>query len=184
MLKRVVTYSVGAALLGVATFLGTRFLIIDQAPKKVMAAIEKRISSGAGGWNACFHNQTYGPRAAAARRANPDSIISAMAYDLSKGPVRISGETWPRYWSISFYEQNSDNFFVVNDLQLTDSSFNFVLALQEHDTAALDGMRVESPTARGIVLIRRFAADALDMPGILANQEAMFCGRAQLLVGR
>ncbi|MEO0804573.1 MAG: hypothetical protein AAFY57_20260, partial [Cyanobacteria bacterium J06642_2] len=88
MLNRVLLFIMGAAILGAATCYITRGLVIRQAPIKVMSMIEARIAAGAGGWNACFHNQTYGPRANAARRANPDSIISSMAYDLSDGPVR------------------------------------------------------------------------------------------------
>ncbi|MEM6557262.1 MAG: DUF1254 domain-containing protein [Pseudomonadota bacterium] len=178
MLNRIVIYLLGAAALAALTFFVTRSLIIQQAPIKVMSTIEARIAAGAGGWNACFHNQVYGPRANAARRANPDSIISSMAYDLSDGPVRISGETWPRYWSLSVYQQNSDNFFVINDQALTDQSFDFVLALAGQSTENLDGTPIVSPTAKGILLIRRFAADASDMPGIIANQEALFCGPA------
>ena len=178
MLNRFVIYLLGAVALAALTFFITRNLIVQQAPIKVMSTIEARIAAGAGGWNACFHNQVYGPRANAARRANPDSIISSMAYDLSDGPVRISGETWPRYWSLSAYQQNSDNFFVVNDQALADQSFDFVLALEGQSTADLGGTPIVSPTAKGIVLIRRFAADASDMPGVLANQDALSCGPA------
>ena len=153
-------------------------MVIQKAPVKVMSTIEARIAAGAGSWNTCLHNQVYGPRTNAARRANPDSIITSMAYDLSDGPVRVAGETWPRYWSLSFYQQNSDNFFVVNDQQLESSSFDFLLALEDQDTDALGGTKVVSPTAKGIMLIRRFAADASDMPGIIANQDAMTCGPA------
>ena len=175
MLNRVLFYTMAVALLAALVFFATRTWIIQQAPIKVMSSIEARIALGAGGWNACFHNQTYGPRANAARRANPDSIISSMAYDLSEGPVRISGETWPRYWSMSLYQQNSDNFFVINDQEMADPSFNFVLALDGQDRSESDGTVIISPTRKGIMLIRRFAADADDMEGIIANQNALIC---------
>jgi len=169
---------VAALVLGIVSAFAMRAFVIDQAPKRVMSTIEDRIVAAAGGWNACSHNQTYGPRRNAARRANPDSIISSMAYDLADGPVRISGETWPRYWSLSFYQQNSDNFFVVNDVELADETFDFVLALDGQSTDALEGEVVRSPTAKGIMLIRRFAADESDMPGIIENQNGMYCAPA------
>ena len=178
MLRRRALIAVGMLCLTVVTCVATSSFIVQQAPISVMSAIEERIAEAAGGWNSCYHNTTYGPRASAARRANPDSIISSMAYDLANGPVRISGETWPRYWSISFYQQNSDNFFVRNDLETSDSSFEFILALEEQDTGQFIGETIHSPTAKGIMLIRRFAADPSDMPGILANQEALYCGPA------
>lgn len=161
--------------LGVFTFWATRLYIIDAAPVKVMTAIEERIAKAVGGWNSCFHNQSYGPRYNSARRANPDSIISSMAYDLRQGPVRVSGETWPSYWSLSLYQQNSDNFFVVNDRQLTGSNFDFILALDSQNTLKLDGTVIISPTEKGIMLVRRFASNETDMQGILDNQESMTC---------
>ena len=93
MLNRIALYVLGAALLSAATFFGTRMIVINKAPVKVMETIEGRIVAGAGGWNACFHNRTFGPRANAARRANPDSIISSMAYDLSHGADNAVGKT-------------------------------------------------------------------------------------------
>lgn len=178
MLNRSLAYLLVFSALAAMTFFAARTLIIKQAPIKVMSTIEARIISGTGSWNACRHNQVYGPRANAARRANPDSIISSMAYDLSDGPVRVAGETWPRYWSLSLYQQNSDNYFVVNDQELERSSFDYVLALQGQDTSALSGTVIISPTKKGIMLIRRFAADEADMPGIIANQEGLYCGPA------
>lgn len=177
MLNRTLLFVlVGSGLLVLATYAATRALIITQAPKAVMSKIQERIVQGVGGWNSCYHNQVYGPRKAAARRANPDSIISSMAYDLSDGPVRISGEIWPRYWSLSIYQQNSDNVFVINDRQLGTERFEFILALEGQETSAMSGTPILSPTAKGIMLIRRFAAGPEDMPAILENQNAMYCG--------
>lgn len=169
-------YALGAVALAAMTFFVTRSIVIQQAPRAVMSTIEARIAQGAGGWNACFHNRIYGPRANAANRANPDSIISSMAYDLSQGPVRVSGEVWPRYWSFSLYQQNSDNFFVVNDRDLDQTEFDFVLKLDSQSVEDSPGKVIVSPTEKGIMLIRRFAADADDMLAILENQDAMSCG--------
>lgn len=177
MLNRsMVTYIVGAMLLAAIVSLGVRARVIDKAPKAVMTAIEARIVAGAGGWNACYHNRTYGPRMEAARRANPDSIITSMAYDLTDGPVRVSGETWSRYWSLSLYQQNSDNYFVVNDQQLDGADFDYVIAMDGQSVGASAGTQIISPTKQGIMLIRRFAAEEADMPAIVENQDAMYCG--------
>ncbi|MEM7768033.1 MAG: DUF1254 domain-containing protein [Pseudomonadota bacterium] len=183
MLNRAFLYLIGVAILSAASFMVTRSVVINQAPMTVMTTIADRIASGAGGWNACFHNRAYGPRLESARRANPDSIISSMAYDLSEGPVRVAGETWPRYWSISLYQQNSDNFFVMNDLEMASSSFEFILALDGQDTTPFEGVPIISPTEKGIMLIRRFAAHAGDMDGIIANQDALTCAPASPLPG-
>lgn len=178
MLRRSAFLAIAATLLVAVTALVTHKIILTQVPVKVMDTIGDRVASQAGGWNRCLHNQTYGPQADTVRRANPDSLVSAMAYDLSDGPIRVSGETWARYWSMSLYQQNTDNFFVINDRDMASNRFDFVLTLDHHDTSQLSGERIVSPTTKGIMLIRRFAADEADMPGILENQDAMICGSA------
>ena len=176
--KSLIYYGAGAWLLAGVTFLIMRSVVIHQAPKKVMAHIETRIVKGAGNWNSCYHNRAFGPRANSARRANPDSIISSMAYDLSEGPVRISGTIWPKYWSLSLYQQNSDNYFVVNDRQLPDRAFDFVIVQEGDENSVTSGTKISSPTDKGIMLIRRFASQESDMPAIIENQNAMYCGPA------
>jgi uncharacterized membrane protein len=165
-------------MLAAASFLIMRSVTINNAPKTVMETIEARIIKGAGGWNACYHNRVFGPRAGAARRANPDSIISSMAYDVSDGPVRVSGEVWPQYWSLSLYQRNSDNYFVVNDRQLPSPNFDFVIVRKGAEETDLTGTQIISPTDKGIMLIRRFAAQESDMPAIIDNQSALYCGVA------
>ncbi|MEM9937946.1 MAG: DUF1254 domain-containing protein [Pseudomonadota bacterium] len=168
----------GLIVLALAAFMATRAYTIDQAPKRVMAMIEARIVAGSGGWNACFHNRAYGPRTSAARRANPDSIITSMAYDLTNGPVQVSGNVWPDYWSLSLYQQNSDNFFVINDQQLDGDRFNYVIRLEGQDAGDETATEIISPTRKGIMLIRRFVKQSEDMPDVLQNQDAMTCEQA------
>lgn len=176
--RQIFVYGVSALLLAAASYFAMRSVTINQAPRNVMANIETRIVKGAGGWNACFHNRVFGPRSNAARRANPDSIISSMAYDLSEGPVRVSGTIWPQYWSLSLYQQNSDNYYVINDRQLQQSEYNFVIVKRGKADSDVLGTKIISPTEKGIMLIRRFAPQKSDMPAILENQNAMYCGPA------
>ena len=56
MLNRIVIYLLGAAALAALTFFVTRSFLVQPAPIKVMSTIDARLSAGAGGWNACFHN--------------------------------------------------------------------------------------------------------------------------------
>ena len=162
--------------IGLCAFWFSRAAAIDQAPKDVMAGIQARIVGGSGGWNACMHNRQFGPVYGGAARANPDSVVSIMAYDVSEGPVLVSGETWPEYWSISLYEQNSDAFYVLNDRDLPSRDFRLVISDRSVDGLSSGDKFVESPTKRGIMLIRRYAKEAAVMPGIHANQDKLSCG--------
>ena len=158
-----------AVILGVAVFIGTRSLVIQQAPIRVMSHIETLIAERAGGWNTCSHDRDYGPGPDALARANPDSIVSLMAYDLSNGPIRVSGETWPEYWSLSLYQQNSDNFFVVNDRELEKPTFNYVIGSKDNSDTFDDRNLIKSSSQKGIMIIRRFAKGA--------TSSAVDCGR-------
>ncbi|GAA4643829.1 hypothetical protein GCM10023115_17890 [Pontixanthobacter gangjinensis] len=169
-----------AVVAATAAFVGAKAFTIYQAPRMVMSTIEDTIAQRAGGWNACWHNRQFGPVPGGAKRANPDSVVTLMAYDLFNGPVRVSGETWPDYWSMSLYQQNSDNYFVTNDRDIERGKFDFIIALPghklpDHKFSAANTRRINSPTNKGIMLIRRFVKEEADMPALLENQDLMRC---------
>jgi uncharacterized membrane protein len=89
-------------------------------------------------------------------KPSPDLIYSGVAYDLSKGPIRLT-VTVPTdtYWSLSCFQQNTDNFFVINDRQITSNPVEILLikeGMQCPDTGS--AKVVFSPSDRGILLIR------------------------------
>jgi hypothetical protein len=177
-LTRLLALALAAVALAAAVFFATRAYVIAEAPRQVMARVEAILVERAGGWNACGHNRNFGPVYGSVARANPDSIVSSMAYDLADGPVRITGETWPAYWSLSLYQQNSDNYFVINDQQLDSERFDFVIARDGQDVDYPEATVVTSPTDRGIMLIRRFVARESEMLALRENQDQMYCGPA------
>lgn len=158
-----------------AGFLGAKALTIYQAPRVVMSTIEEIVVKRAGSWNTCSHNRQFGPVHGGARRANPDSVVTIMAYDLSDGPVQVSGTTWPDYWSLSLYQHNSDNYFVINDSQLPSDEFDFAISLPNQLFEAQNVRRIDAPTTKGIMLIRRFVKEEADMAELLKNQDRMRC---------
>jgi len=51
-------------------------------------------------------------------KPNPDFLYSTCFYDLEDGPLQLTGDLPDSsYWSISFYEPNTVNFYVENDQQ-------------------------------------------------------------------
>lgn len=89
-------------------------------------------------------------------RPSPDFAYSACVFDLSQGPVIITATPWDDYWSLSLYGANSDNFFVIDDRE---AHYGAEITLIPPGAAHPEGasMVVESPSARGIALIRRLA---------------------------
>lgn len=92
-------------------------------------------------------------------RSSPDFAYSACVYDLSNGPVVIAAAPWDEYWSLSLYGDNTDNFFVIDDRE---AHHGAEITLIKRGTPHPDGasMIVESPSTRGIALMRRLAPTA------------------------
>ncbi|MEM6747057.1 MAG: DUF1254 domain-containing protein [Pseudomonadota bacterium] len=175
MLTRTLALLATAALLGSAlgALVGWN-VTLQRVPVAVMEAIEARMVGPEGEWNTCVHERQYGPLPRVAR-SNPDSMVTRIAYDLSAGSLRLRGKTWPDYWSLSVYDQNTDNVFVVNDQQIEGDSFDYTL-VRTSDVSVADGsQKIVSPTRRGILLIRRFVVSEADVLAVHANQDLMQC---------
>ncbi len=143
-----------AVIIGFAGFYATLAYI----PIHEMSKAEERIAAIAGGKNLIRH----GPRATSAFRSvvrpSPDQIYSACVYDLGDGPVRFTGSIPESYWSLSMFAHNSDNFFVVNDAQIGEQTYDYVLI--KKGELAPEGVPTErvitSPSTTGIALVRMF----------------------------
>lgn len=139
-------------------------------PVREMEKAETGIAARSQGHNVMLHP----PRPSAASRTvvrpSPDQLYSACVFDLSDGPVVFEGNApADSYWSLSFFAHNSDNFFVVNDRQLEDTSFRYVLVPEGTKAPAgvPENQIITSPSRTGIVLQRIFIdkeekAEALD----------------------
>ena len=92
-------------------------------------------------------------------RSSPDFAYSACVYDLSNGPVVIAAAPWDEYWSLSLYGDNTDNFFVIDDRE---AHHGAEITLIKRGTPHPDSAStiVESPSTRGIALMRRLAPTA------------------------
>lgn len=130
------------------------FAFIIATPRALMHVAIERI--GGGHFNAWRLSPRVTPESRAIVRPSPDFAYSACAYDLSNGPVEMRVTPWNAYWSLSLYADNSDNYFVIDDREARDGAdITLIRRGGEHPR---DAVRVvESPSQRGIALIRRLA---------------------------
>lgn len=132
----------------------THLAVIHAAPRVMMAVAIDRI--GAGAANQWRLGDRVTPLSRTIVRPSPDFAYSACAFDLSRGDVAIEVAPWMDYWSLSLYAANSDNFFVIDDREARAGAEVRLVRRAEPDDAG--GARIiESPTDRGIALIRRLA---------------------------
>ncbi len=125
-------------------------------PRLIMNVAIERIGEGA--FNAWRHAPRVDETARGVVRPSPDLAYSACAYDLSRGPVRVSVAPGEDYVSLSLYADNTDNYFVRSDREAP-RGIDIVLAQRGQDLPR-DAEIVFSPSARGLALVRRLAPDA------------------------
>jgi uncharacterized membrane protein len=143
------------AALGVAAI--THFAIISAIPRLLTGAAITRLGE------AGFNQWRVAPRVTAQSRTivrpAPDFAYAACAYDLEAGPLTIRVAPWRDYWSLSLYAANSDNFFVVDDREARGGAA--ITLVRAGRRAPDDAAQViESPSRRGVALIRRLAPTA------------------------
>ncbi|MDQ7078539.1 MAG: DUF1254 domain-containing protein [Robiginitomaculum sp.] len=162
------------SIIGVAlvVFLASYQITLRRIPTMKMTMTEKRIAGVAGGKNIMYHARRPDAAYRGVVRPSPDQLYSACIFDLGKGPVVFEG-TAPEnsYWSLSFFQHNTDNFFVVNDREIGGRAFRYVL-VRKHQPPPKGFTPDEiiiSPSKTGIVLQRVFI-NKEDRSAILDSQ--------------
>ena len=152
------------------------FFTVQQSPEKVMERIENSISGRAGGFNSCFHFRKYGPHNGTVKRSNPDVLATSMAYDVSEGGVRISGPSWMHYWSLSLYQHNTDNIYILSESDIKTNAFEvLILAKGRKQPPNFKGEVVYSPTTTGVAIIRRYIPGVEYVESAMNNQDQLVC---------
>lgn len=162
------------ALLG---FLAYR-LVLHRVPIKLMDGAEKRLLAiRKTGPNTFHHGRAPTHKSRQIVMPSPDLVYSSCVYDLSAGDLSIAGDLPPegRYWSLSLYAHNTDNYFVLNDRELPARSFAIVISREGRGNRSAGATTVESPTQTGIALIRMIQRKAEDLPVIQASQQSIRC---------
>lgn len=143
-------YVAGALLIAVVT----HFAAVHAMPRVLMNAAIERL--GAEGFNVWRLADRVTENSRRIVRPSPDFAYSACVYDLRDGPVLITAAPWTSYWSLSLYSANSDNYYVIDDRE---ARYGAEVTLVRRGARRPEGASavVESPSTRGVALIRRLA---------------------------
>jgi len=159
-----------ASLFVIGGLIGSR-LTIHYLPNYVYAKFEKKME-GVGIEKNSFRIITApDENSRSVVKPNPDFAYVSCFFDLSDGPLHITG-TMPDsvYWSVAMYEPNTVNFYVKNDQQYASNELNLVLSKEQLSVS--DTECIVSPVTTGFILIRALVLDKsadnlLDMNDIL-----------------
>lgn len=140
-----------AAILHVITVFSLPVLIMGRAESRFLKI---------GGVNAAIHAPRVNSESRAIVRPSPDLLYSVCVYDLTSGPIKVSSPVPNSYWSLSIYNKNTDNFFVLNDGQAGGDSVEFLLIGPETKAKNPENLPlIDAPGNNGIVLMRSLIGD-------------------------
>jgi uncharacterized membrane protein len=154
---------------------GIHYATILIYPRALMAYVEHKLLKK-GKKNEVGHGSRPTPEDRDVVAPCPDLIYSVCVFDVSETPLRITAPLTGSYMSLSFYADNSDNFFVMNDREVEGGKFDVILAGPAADDISMEGVRaVRAPSATGILLFRYFAGQGSNAEEIVSRQKQIEC---------
>lgn len=143
-----------AAMLACAA--GTHAATLHFAPAVVMDRAMGALAQRGVELHAFTSPQRVTPQSQTVVRSSPDLYYALCRYDLGDPAMRLdlTMGAWPDYQSLSFFDAQTDNFATLRGTGEVTS-----IRLLPPGSAPQDGAIV-SPTAKGVILIRRLAPDA------------------------
>lgn len=113
-------------------------------------------------------------------RPSPDLLYASCIYNLHDGPLLIEAHIPEQYWSMQFYQMNTDNYAGFtnqrDERQRVGSVIKVTLIGADDSPASYAGEVLQSPTQRGMVLLRASAIG--DHTQQLDALQASQCGPA------
>ena len=94
-------------------------------------------------------------------RPSPDLLYASCIYNLKEGALTIEAPVPERYWSMQFYQMNTDNYAGITNQRAerdrVGSIARVTLISTDQSPDDYEGEVVQSPTSRGVVLLRASA---------------------------
>ena len=89
-------------------------------------------------------------------RASPDLAYSSAVFDVREHPLHVVVPVTEPYTALAGFSLNTDNFFVVDDQDVSGPTIDLVLVGPSTPRAGLAGLPlVEAPSDFGLLLVRR-----------------------------
>jgi uncharacterized membrane protein len=137
-----------------------QYLLAMILPSLIMAVLYEQ-GADQGGYNQLVVRPLPDETFRGVVRPSPDLLYASCLYNLKDGPLFIEAPVPDRYWSMQFYQMNTDNFAGItnqrDEQRRIGSVAKVTLIRAEDNPADYPGEVIQSPTDRGIVLLRASA---------------------------
>ena len=88
----------------------------------------------------------------------------------------ITSDVLNTYWAMSFYASNSDNYAIINDMDINSDNVKvYLFGPNSKPTKINDGYAIFSPSNKGAVLIRRFLGNESNIDELYKNLDSLTC---------
>ena len=134
-----------------AAGVAAHFITLAIIPRSLMKKIMRRLPV-----NTIKRERRPNAKSRSVIQPSPDLVYTNVRYDVSKTPILFTAPVpTDCYWSVSLFQDNSDNFFVINDKQITTNPLQLLLVKRgKKVNAPANTLVVSSPTSKGILLVR------------------------------
>jgi uncharacterized membrane protein len=113
-------------------------------------------------------------------RPSPDLLYSACSYDLSNGPIEVKAVIPAgTYWSVSGFDNATNNWFVRNDREMAGPNLDLVIAppgSSSSNPPSAQRIVAVSPSMQGLILIRTLINDENQFQTIDQARRRSSCG--------
>jgi uncharacterized membrane protein len=111
---------------------------------------------------------------------DPAFAVAICRYDLSSGALKLRAPLSQAYTSVTFYTRNSVAYYAINDRAAGRRAIELDLMTpeqhaqvpEEQDVTAADRLIIESPTRRGLIVLRALAPEA----GLMVSAQRALAG--------
>jgi uncharacterized membrane protein len=156
-----------------------QYLLALVLPNMAMEALYA-VGSKQMSYNQLIVNQVPDETSRTVVRPSPDLLYASCIYNLQNGPLVIEAPVPVRYWSMQFYQMNTDNYAGItnqrDERERVGSVVKVTLIGADDSPDDYTGEVIQSPTQRGMVLLRASAIG--DYAEQQAALEASHCGPA------
>jgi uncharacterized membrane protein len=154
-----------------ACALGTHAATLTFAPEFIMSRAMEALAARGVALHRFTVPQRVTPQAQNIVRSSPDLFYALCRYDLSNpaASLEVRMGNWPDYQSLSFFDARTDNFVTIRGVGKA-----VAVTLHPPGSAAENGA-VVSPTAKGVILIRRLAPDDARFAAAVAASKGDSC---------
>lgn len=165
----------GLLYLGILSLLSVAcyFITIYTLPNVIYSVVQSKSQKQGRIENQLYYTDLLDDKSRTVVMPNPDFLYVATFYNLADGDIQLTG-TMPdsSYWSLAFYESNTVNYYIKNDMEFGTSNLNITLTKDKSKPKPGDET-IESPADKGFMLIRILVTDASRVKDFKALQESV-----------